>query len=56
MSRKFEYKVDFAPGSQYLEKWLNRMGKQGWRVISTAIKGVNDDDLVILFEREIDRP
>jgi hypothetical protein len=30
------------------------MGKQGWRVINTDIKGVNKDDLVILFEREIE--
>ena len=54
MSKKYEYTIELSPGSQYLERMLNKTGQQGWRVVAIDLK-VSDDQTLILLEREIEQ-
>ena len=48
-----EYKVILAKSADEAERLMNKMSKDGWRVISTSYWYKWSNGLMITFEREI---
>lgn len=48
----FEYKVIEYKKPKFMEEDMNKMAKDGWRVISTACWHCNLVTMVVTYERE----